>query len=163
MPDLKMFLNFYIQLFLLLIFSSYVCDSQKDTSNSDDLNRTRRKENVYVENKSNKNVELPKMSTVLNSSVNENDLKNSIPVWSSKVNSTTVMEGFFIFAGLSVAVVLYFTVKAIRLRRRRCRVRKYGLLTNREDVEMTPLGEEEDDEDSTVFDINDHPHSSSRP
>lgn len=46
-----------------------------------------------------------------------------------------------------------------RLRRRRSKVRRYGILANREDVEMTPLGEEDEDEDATVFDINEHSRS----
>ncbi|RZF33237.1 hypothetical protein LSTR_LSTR012998 [Laodelphax striatellus] len=82
--------------------------------------------------------------------------KSDTYAWTQKVNSTTVIEGFLLLAILSVAIVLYFTIKAIRLRRRRSRVRKYGVLTSREDVEMTPLGEEDEDEDSTVFDINNH-------
>nr|CAD7459238.1 unnamed protein product [Timema tahoe] len=42
------------------------------------------------------------------------------------------------------------------LRRKKTTVRKYGILASREDMEMTPLGAEEDDDDTTLFDVNNH-------
>nr|CAD7592017.1 unnamed protein product [Timema genevievae] len=44
----------------------------------------------------------------------------------------------------------------IMLRRKKTTVRKYGILASREDMEMTPLGAEEDDDDTTLFDVNNH-------
>jgi hypothetical protein len=32
-------------------------------------------------------------------------------------------------------------------------VRKYGILASQEDVEMTPLGAEDEEEDATLFDM----------
>lgn len=76
--------------------------------------------------------------------------------WPSNFNSTTAVTGFYVFACLSAVIVVYFVVKAIRLRRRKSKIRRYGIIASREDVEMTPLGDEDEDEDSTVFDINEH-------
>ncbi|XP_039277055.1 membrane protein FAM174A-like isoform X3 [Nilaparvata lugens] len=79
-----------------------------------------------------------------------------IYVGSYQVDSTTLFEFFCFLSFLSFAILCYTSIKAMRLRRGRRRVRKYGILASREDVEMTPLGEEDEDEDSTVFDINNH-------
>jgi len=42
---------------------------------------------------------------------------------------------------------------AFRLRRKKTAVRKYGILASQEDVEMTPLGAEDEEEDATLFDM----------
>lgn len=76
--------------------------------------------------------------------------------WPSKFNFTTAVTGFYVVACLSVVIIVYFVIKAIRLRRRKSKIRRYGVIASREDVEMTPLGDEDEDEDSTVFDINEH-------
>jgi len=44
-------------------------------------------------------------------------------------------------------------VHAFRLRRKKTAVRKYGILASREDVELTPLGAEDEDEDTALFDM----------
>ena len=43
----------------------------------------------------------------------------------------------------------FFVVHAFRLRRKKTAVRKYGVLASQEDVELTPLGAEVEDEDMT--------------
>ena len=44
-------------------------------------------------------------------------------------------------------------VYAFRLRRKKTIVRKYGVLASREDVELTPLGTQDEDEDMALFDM----------
>jgi hypothetical protein len=54
-------------------------------------------------------------------------------------------------------ITLYCCVTcAFRLRRRKSTVRKYGILASREDVEMTPLGAEDEEEDTTLFEMSSH-------
>jgi hypothetical protein len=48
----------------------------------------------------------------------------------------------------------FCVVHAFRLRRKKTAVRKYGVLASREDVELTPLGAEDEDEDMALFDMN---------
>uniref|UniRef100_A0A1B6EK71 Uncharacterized protein n=1 Tax=Cuerna arida TaxID=1464854 RepID=A0A1B6EK71_9HEMI len=74
-------------------------------------------------------------------------------MWTTQLDPNAFTTGFYIFAGLSSLIIVYFIFKAIRLRRRNYKVRRYGVIASREDVEMTPLENEDDDEDSTVFDI----------
>ncbi|XP_049963540.1 membrane protein FAM174A-like [Schistocerca serialis cubense] len=69
------------------------------------------------------------------------------------LNSGALLRGFSVFVGLSAIVVIYIVIRAISMRRKKTTVRKYGILTNREDVEMTPLGAEDDEEDTTLFDV----------
>ncbi|XP_046399016.1 membrane protein FAM174A-like [Ischnura elegans] len=73
------------------------------------------------------------------------------------MNFGALLRGFYVFLGLSVIVIMYFTVRAIRLGRKKTKVKKYGILASREDVEMTPLGVDDDEEDNTIFDISSHP------
>ncbi|XP_072762400.1 uncharacterized protein [Anoplolepis gracilipes] len=69
-------------------------------------------------------------------------------------NAGALVRGFLVFFGLSILVMAYFVFRSFRLSKTRAQlVRKYGVLTHRQDVEMRPLPlEEEDDEDTTVFD-----------
>ena len=63
-------------------------------------------------------------------------------------------RGLYVFIGLSVIVMAYIVFRSFRLSKTRAQmVRKYGVLAHRQDVEMRPLPlDEEDDEDTTVFD-----------
>ncbi|NWV77534.1 F174 protein, partial [Dasyornis broadbenti] len=55
----------------------------------------------------------------------------------------------------SAALIVYFVVRTVRFRRRNRKTRRYGVLdTNIENMELTPL--EQDDDDTTLFDAN-HP------
>jgi hypothetical protein len=47
----------------------------------------------------------------------------------------------------------FCVVHAFRLRRKKTVVRKYGVLASREDMELTPLGAEEEDEVIALFDM----------
>ena len=63
-------------------------------------------------------------------------------------------RGIYVFIGLSVIIMAYIVFRSFRLSKTRAQmVRKYGVLAHRQDVEMRPLPlDEEDDEDTTVFD-----------
>ncbi|XP_003706593.1 uncharacterized protein LOC100875648 [Megachile rotundata] len=73
---------------------------------------------------------------------------------SISLNVGALKRGFYVFVGLSVLVMAYIVFRSFRLSKTRAQmVRKYGVLTHRQDVEMRPLPlSEEDDEDTTVFD-----------
>ncbi|XP_071444235.1 membrane protein FAM174A [Hetaerina americana] len=73
------------------------------------------------------------------------------------LNFGALLRGFYVFLGLSVIVIMYFTVRAIRLGRKKTKVKKYGILASREDLEMTPLGVDDEEEDNTIFDLSSHP------
>ncbi|KOC63169.1 hypothetical protein WH47_02678 [Habropoda laboriosa] len=72
----------------------------------------------------------------------------------TSLNAGALKRGFFVFVGLSVFVMGYFVFRSFSLNKTRTQmVRKYGVLAHRQDVEMRPLPlDEEDDEDTTVFD-----------
>ncbi|XP_030423031.1 membrane protein FAM174A isoform X2 [Gopherus evgoodei] len=56
----------------------------------------------------------------------------------------------------SAALIVYFVIRTVRLRKRNKKTRRYGVLdTNIENMELTPL-EQDDDDDTTLFDAN-HP------
>ncbi|XP_072215589.1 membrane protein FAM174A [Excalfactoria chinensis] len=56
----------------------------------------------------------------------------------------------------STALIVYFVIRTVRLRRHNRKTRRYGVLdTNLENMELTPL-EQDDDDDTTLFDAN-HP------
>lgn len=58
---------------------------------------------------------------------------------------------------VSGAVLVYFVVRTVRMRRKNRKTRRYGVLdTNIENMELTPLEQDDEDEDNTLFDAN-HP------
>ncbi|XP_048187305.1 membrane protein FAM174A isoform X2 [Perognathus longimembris pacificus] len=58
---------------------------------------------------------------------------------------------------VSGAVLVYFVVRTVRMRRRNRKTRRYGVLdTNLENMELTPLEQDDEDDDNTLFDAN-HP------
>ncbi|XP_010563363.1 PREDICTED: membrane protein FAM174A [Haliaeetus leucocephalus] len=58
----------------------------------------------------------------------------------------------------SAALIVYFVIRTVRLRRQHRKTRRYGVLdTNIENMELTPL-DQDDDDDTTLFDAN-HPRS----
>ncbi|XP_010601650.1 membrane protein FAM174A [Fukomys damarensis] len=61
---------------------------------------------------------------------------------------------------VSGAVLVYFVVRTVRMRRKNRKTRRYGVLdTNIENMELTPLEQDDEDDDNTLFDAN-HPRSS---
>ncbi|XP_062614321.1 membrane protein FAM174-like [Saccostrea cucullata] len=74
-----------------------------------------------------------------------------------KENKGMLMRAFYVLIGLTAIVVVYFGVRAWRVRRKRNKSKKYGLITGRgADYEMAPLDadDDDDDEDTTVFEMN---------
>lgn len=71
-------------------------------------------------------------------------------------NKPMLMRAFYVLLAVSSIVVVYFLMRAWRLRRKRSKSRKYGLITAKgTDLEMAPLDQEdEDDEDMTVYEMN---------
>ncbi|EHA99659.1 Membrane protein FAM174A [Heterocephalus glaber] len=58
---------------------------------------------------------------------------------------------------VSGAVLVYFMVRTVTMRRKNRKTRRYRILdTNIENVEFTPLKQDDEDDDSTLFDAN-HP------
>uniref|UniRef100_A0A8C6CVD7 Transmembrane protein 157 n=1 Tax=Moschus moschiferus TaxID=68415 RepID=A0A8C6CVD7_MOSMO len=58
---------------------------------------------------------------------------------------------------VSGAVLVYFVVRTVRMRRRNRKTRRYGVLdTNIENMELTPLEQDDEEEDNTLFDAS-HP------
>ncbi|CAD6215700.1 GSCOCG00000511001-RA-CDS [Cotesia congregata] len=70
------------------------------------------------------------------------------------LDSGAMMRAFYVFLGLSVIGVAYLIFRSTRLRNSPAQmVRKYGILANKQDIEMRPLPlDEEDDDDNIVFD-----------
>ncbi|KFO23962.1 Membrane protein FAM174A [Fukomys damarensis] len=61
---------------------------------------------------------------------------------------------------VSGAVLVYFVVRTVRMRRKNRKTRRYGVLdTNIENMELTPLEQDDEDDDNTLFDAN-HPRRS---
>ncbi|XP_054666742.1 membrane protein FAM174A [Grus americana] len=57
----------------------------------------------------------------------------------------------------SAALIVYFVIRTVRLRRRNRKTRRYGVLdTNIENMELTPLEQDDEDDDTTLFDAS-HP------
>ncbi|KAH9520389.1 hypothetical protein Btru_060643 [Bulinus truncatus] len=73
-------------------------------------------------------------------------------------NKDMLLRTLYVTLGVTGIVIIYFIVRAVRLRKKRTKSRKYGIITqqgDRGDVEMEPLGDgNEDDEDYTVFEVN---------
>lgn len=71
-------------------------------------------------------------------------------------NKPMLMRAFYVLLALTAVVVVYFVIRSWRLRRKRSKSRKYGLITARgTDMEMAPLDQDDDeDDDMTVFDMN---------
>jgi hypothetical protein len=67
-------------------------------------------------------------------------------------NKPIVQNMMFALIGLTSLVVLYFIIRTIRLRQKKSKSRKYGVLTS--GMEMDHLESDSDDEDTTVFEIN---------
>lgn len=88
------------------------------------------------------------------SSVDTNRTMQHKEHFGDTLNPGALLRGIYVFVGLSVLVMAYIVFRSFRFSKTRAQmVRKYGILAHRQDVEMRPLPlEEEDDEDTTVFD-----------
>jgi len=93
-------------------------------------------------------------TAVANKTTHTADTSSESSEGHTSFNTGALVRGFLVFVGLSILVMAYIVFRSFRLSKTRAQlVRKYGVLTHRQDVEMRPLPlEEEDDEDTTVFD-----------
>lgn len=74
--------------------------------------------------------------------------------WYGKVieNKGMLMRTFYVLLGVSSIVIVYFVIRAWRIRRKHGKSRKYGLITSGADLEMEPLDQNNDDDDEmTMF------------
>lgn len=87
-----------------------------------------------------------------------NETMNALPSWFLTMNSGAAMRTFYVVAFVMSTVVIYFIIRAVRLRRRKSKSRKYGVITSTSALEMEPLekGDDDDDEDTTLFDVHHH-------
>lgn len=77
------------------------------------------------------------------------------PSADKKLNPEALMRGFYVFVGLSAIVMAYIAWKSFG--KRPAQVHRYGVIANREDLEMAPLDSDEgDDDDTTHFDLSKH-------
>lgn len=76
------------------------------------------------------------------------------------MQSGALQRGFYVLLGGTLLLLLFLGFRMYRLQKGgnkpNVMVRKYGVLTNRRDVEMLPLPLDEDDEDDTVFEVHEH-------
>jgi len=97
-------------------------------------------------------------SATSNSTNAENTFHNQSKL-NERVQSGALLRGFFVVLGITVLLLIYLGVRMFRLGKSNkppTMVRKYGILTNRADVEMLPLPLSEDEDDDTVFELNNH-------
>ncbi|GAB1606144.1 hypothetical protein Ahia01_000896800 [Argonauta hians] len=74
-------------------------------------------------------------------------------------NKGMLLRTLYVLIAITSIVVIYFIIKSLRLRRRRSKSKKYGIITTpASDLEMAPLDQgDDDDEDMTVFELNGKP------
>ncbi|GJQ80813.1 hypothetical protein Trydic_g9400 [Trypoxylus dichotomus] len=128
----------------------------------------------YMKSYSEKEPEILKdVSAPLNSSAT---VKNEIPskdthesTQINKIEETIVLNEdrdsgalyrfFLVSIGICTLTVLYVSYRFYRTRTNTTRptaVRKYGVLTQRTDIEMLPLPLDDEEDDDTVFDVGNH-------
>uniref|UniRef100_A0A8C9SL51 Family with sequence similarity 174 member C n=3 Tax=Scleropages formosus TaxID=113540 RepID=A0A8C9SL51_SCLFO len=67
-----------------------------------------------------------------------------------KMDSYMIQRALYVLIGITVIGLLYFLVRAVRLKKTTTQRKKYGLLSNYDDtMEMAPL--ESDEDDMTVY------------
>ncbi|XP_030048182.1 membrane protein FAM174A [Microcaecilia unicolor] len=85
----------------------------------------------------------------------ETTKSKTTPSKANKLPST--QRALAVLVVVSAAVIVYFVIRTIRTRKRNKKTRKYGVLdTNIENMELTPLEQDDDEDDTTLFDAN-HP------
>ncbi|XP_077988964.1 uncharacterized protein LOC144443371 [Glandiceps talaboti] len=97
------------------------------------------------------------LSTTKSGSTNKTNTSSSgIPSIFNPRNSPEVVKRMlYVLLAVTAIVVVYFVFRAVRLRRRRSKSKKYGVLTSAGgDMEMAPLDQDEEEDDMTVFDVN---------
>ncbi|XP_049625053.1 membrane protein FAM174A [Suncus etruscus] len=91
------------------------------------------------------------------SPVEEGALGGGLAVSPNPADKPMTQRALTVLMVVSGAVLVYFVVRTVRMRRRNRKTRRYGVLdTNIENMELTPLEQDDDEEDNTLFDAN-HP------
>uniref|UniRef100_A0A8C9J9S9 Transmembrane protein 157 n=1 Tax=Panthera tigris altaica TaxID=74533 RepID=A0A8C9J9S9_PANTA len=87
----------------------------------------------------------------------EDSLGGSLAVSPNPGDKPMTQRALTVLMVVSGAVLVYFVVRTVRMRRRNRKTRRYGVLdTNIENMELTPLEQDDEDDDNTLFDAN-HP------
>ncbi|KAL4634816.1 hypothetical protein GN956_G14356 [Arapaima gigas] len=69
---------------------------------------------------------------------------------SFKMDTYMIQRALYVLIGITAVGLLYFLVRAVRLKKTTTQRKKYGLLSNYDDtMEMAPL--ESDEDDTTVY------------
>ncbi|XP_035229810.1 uncharacterized protein LOC118201768 [Stegodyphus dumicola] len=78
----------------------------------------------------------------------------SLPVWMLNIKSGALQRTAYVALGIMSVIVIFFIVRGIRLRHKKSKSRKYGIITSTvSDMEMEPLDrDDEEEEDATLFD-----------
>ncbi|KAK6179892.1 hypothetical protein SNE40_012144 [Patella caerulea] len=86
-----------------------------------------------------------------------NDKKTLYGKFITKIteNKGMLLRTMYVLIALTSIIVIYFMIRSFRLRHKRNKSRKYGLITAPNDLEMAPLDQDDDDDDDmTVFEMN---------
>ncbi|XP_031224387.1 membrane protein FAM174A [Mastomys coucha] len=93
----------------------------------------------------------------LDGKAGEGSLGGSLAVSRNPSDKPMTQRALTVLVVVSAAVLVYFVVRTVRMRRRNRKTRRYGVLdTNIENMELTPLEQDDEDDDNTLFDAN-HP------
>lgn len=93
----------------------------------------------------------------LNGKAGEASMGGSLAVSPNPGDKPMTQRALTVLMVVSGAVLVYFVVRTVRMRRRNRKTRRYGVLdTNIENMELTPLEQDDEDDDNTLFDAN-HP------
>ncbi|XP_070542349.1 membrane protein FAM174-like [Ptychodera flava] len=96
----------------------------------------------------------PNISTNKTGDPSGNNSGSTIPSLFN-TNTDVVKRMMYVLVGVTGIVVVYFVFRAVRVRRRKSKSKKYGVLTTPGgDMEMAPLDQEDEEDDMTVFDVN---------
>lgn len=129
-------------------------DTTKEHIKTENKQPAVNKEDKNTETAVNKHEESKKNSEVtVNDSTPDGNIKK---VHGSNEHPGAMLRGFYVFLGLSIIIIIYFIIKAFRLRPGApapTTVRKYGVVGRRSDMEMLPLPLAEEEDDDTLFDM----------
>ena len=177
-----LFLKYIVLYFIFIIFFTILCHTVVNASDlvssyhNESLSREskieqvkreeKKQENVKAENEirnvntSENNLVLPGLAnnvTVVNKPSLVDDVFNStasLPSWMLNIKEGALQRTGYVALGFMSIVVVFFIVRAVRLRQKRSKSRKYGIITSTvSDMEMEPLDKDDDEEeDTTLFD-----------
>ncbi|XP_066459123.1 membrane protein FAM174A [Eleutherodactylus coqui] len=96
--------------------------------------------------------QLPAPANGSSSNTANGDVSSTVPA--PVVPKPQTQRALAVLVVVSAAVIIFFVIRTIRTRRKNKKTRKYGVLdTNIGNMELTPLEQEEEDDD-TLFDAN---------